>query len=261
MFNYEFKPEVIIEEITTWIRNWFRENGNDCNAIVGISGGKDSSVVAALLVRALEKERVIGVTMPCGVQEDIDDAKAIIEHLGIYSFHIDIGCTVEALKSKVNNQFGLSKQANTNLPARIRMTTLYMVSQSNNGRVANTSNLSEEYVGYSTRFGDSVGDFAPIRNLTASEVVQIGLELGLPEHLVKKTPSDGLSGLTDEENLGIQYSTLDTYIRCYYASGLENSEDANVKEEIRRIENLHNKNIFKSQPIPAYEPSRYGIRS
>ncbi|MBO4284425.1 MAG: NAD(+) synthase [Clostridia bacterium] len=226
-----------------FIRTFFSENGEGCNAIVGISGGKDSSVVAALCAEALGVDRVIGVLMPCGVQSDIDAAKLLVSHLGIRHYVINIKDAVEGLKR--NLPFELSRQSAINLPARVRMATLYAVSQSHNGRVANTCNLSEDWVGYATRYGDGAGDFSPLSRLTVTEVKAIGRVLGLPGELVDKVPIDGLSGKSDEENLGFTYAELDRYIRT---GKIENGE---TKEKIDR---LHAANLFKLQPMPAFEP-------
>ena len=164
------------------------------HVVIGISGGKDSSVVAALCTEALGKERVIGILMPNGVQHDIDMAELLVRHLGIRSYTVNIKDAVDGLIKSI--PFELGAQSITNLPPRIRMTTLYAVSQSNNGRVANTCNLSEDWVGYSTRYGDSAGDFSPCSNLTVQEVKAIGRVLGLPDALVDKVPIDGLCGKT-----------------------------------------------------------------
>lgn len=245
-FNNVFNPESVKQKIIEWIRSWFSENGDNCNAVVGISGGKDSSVVAALCVEALGNDRVIGVCLPNGVQKDIDDAYRVIEALGIREFEVNIsGAVNDILEQLAHDVDAVSDQTMINFPARIRMAALYAVSQSVNGRVANTCNLSEEYVGYSTRWGDSVGDFAPLANLTTDEIVQIGMLCDLPEDLVKKEPSDGLCGKTDEENLGFSYRDLNTYIR--EGAG---SVDAKV---CRKIESLHTKNLFKmTTEIPAF---------
>ena len=206
-----FNAEKVKNECVEWIRNFFEENGKDCNAVVGISGGKDSSIVAALCAEALGKERVIGVLMPCGEQHDIDMAKLLVNTLGIKHYVVNIKDAVDGI---INNiPFELQKQSLINLPPRIRMSTLYAVSQSNNGRVANTCNLSEDWVGYSTRYGDAAGDFSPCSNLTVQEMKQIGRLLGLPDVLVDKVPIDGLCGKTDEDNLGFTYAELDRYIR------------------------------------------------
>ncbi len=238
-----FDAEKVKNDCVRWIRRFFEKNGKDCNAIVGISGGKDSSVVAALCCEALGKERVIGVLMPCGVQNDIDMAQLLVRHLGIRNYTINIKNSVESLKKEI--PFELSRQSTINMPPRIRMTTLYAVAQSHNGRVANTCNLSEDWVGYSTRYGDSVGDFSPCSHLTVTEVKAVGKVLGLPDILIEKPPVDGLSGKTDEENLGFTYAELDRYIR----EGI--IEDSSKKEIIDR---LHKINGFKLKLMPSFIP-------
>ena len=233
----------IKNECVEWIRKFFEENGPGCNAVVGISGGKDSSVVAALCVEALGKERVIGVLMPCGVQHDIDMAELLVEHLDIKHIVVNVKDAVEGLKGAL--PFELSAQTTTNIPPRIRMTTLYAVAQSFNGRVANTCNLSEDWVGYSTRYGDAAGDFSPCSHLTVAEVKEIGRLLGLPDVLVDKVPIDGLCGKTDEDNLGFTYAVLDRYIRT------GEIDDPATKE---RIDTLHKRNLFKLKFMPCFEP-------
>ena len=240
-----FNVEKITTEAVQWIRDWFEKNGNDCNAIVGISGGKDSSVVAALCKEALGKERVIGVLMPNGEQSDIDCSKQLVAHLGIPYYVCNVKNAVDGvLESLRASGVEISRQTVINLPPRIRMSTLYALSQSNNGRVANTCNLSEDWVGYSTRYGDAAGDFSPLGKLTVQEVKAVGKYLGLPENLVEKVPSDGLSNKTDEDNLGFTYAVLDKYIR----TGI--CENAETKA---RIDRLHTINEFKLKPIPCYE--------
>ena len=238
-----FDPKKTTEECVAWIRDFFAENGRGCNAVVGISGGKDSSVVAALCVKALGKDRVIGVLMPCGEQSDIDMAKLLVKHLGIRHYIINIRDAVEGLKK--NLPFELSVQTVTNIPPRVRMTTLYAVAQSHNGRVANTCNLSEDWVGYSTRYGDAAGDFSPCSYLTVQEVKLLGRELGLPEVLVNKVPIDGLCGKTDEDNLGFTYAVLDRYIRT------GEIDDPATKA---RIDRLHRQNLFKLSYMPCFQP-------
>ena len=238
-----FNAERIKNDCVAWIRAFFEENGRDCSAVVGISGGKDSSVVAALCAEALGRDRVIGVLMPCGEQADIDMAELLVSHLGIRSYKINIGPAVAALSESL--PFELSRQTVTNIPPRVRMTTLYAVAQSHNGRVANTCNLSEDWVGYSTRYGDSVGDFSPCSHLTVAEVKAVGRVLGLPDVLVDKVPIDGLSGKTDEENLGFTYAELDRYIRT------GEIDDADKKA---LIDTRHRNNLFKLKLMPAFEP-------
>lgn len=238
-----FDAVKVKNECVEWIRNFFEKNGKDCNAVVGISGGKDSSIVAALCVEALGKERVIGVLMPCGEQHDIDMAKLLVDTLGIKHYIVNIKDAVDGIIKNI--PFELQTQSLTNLPPRIRMSTLYAVSQSNNGRVANTCNLSEDWVGYSTRYGDAAGDFSPCSHLTVNEMKQIGRVLGLPDVLVDKVPIDGLCGKTDEDNLGFTYAELDKYIR----EGI--IEDENKK---KRIDTLHERNLFKLELMPSFKP-------
>lgn len=244
---YCFDANKVKNDIVEWIREFFKNNGDGCNAIVGISGGKDSSVVAALCVEALGKERVIGVLMPNHVQDDIEYSHILCNHLGIKNYTVDIGSAVDSLLNNLHYRLtdtDISEQTRVNLPARIRMVTLYAVSQSMNGRVANTCNLSEDWVGYATRWGDSVGDFSPISYLTTDEVIAIGKECGIPDKLINKTPSDGLCGKTDEDNFGFTYAVLNKYIRTSIC------EDKDIKN---RIDFLHDKNQFKLMPIPAFE--------
>ena len=238
-----FDPQKVKNDCVNWIRKFFAENGPDCNAVVGISGGKDSSVVAALCVEALGRDRVIGVLMPNGEQADIDASYRLVEHLGIRHFVVNIHDAVTGLTNAIPME--LTRQSRTNMQPRIRMTTLYAVSQCCNGRVANTCNLSEDWVGYSTRYGDSVGDFSPLSRLTVQEVKQIGTVLGLPAELVEKVPIDGLSGKSDEENLGFTYAELDRYIR---------TGEIDDPEKKKRIDHLHQMNLFKLQLMPVFEP-------
>lgn len=227
-----------------WIRTFFRENGPDCNAIVGISGGKDSAVVAALCVEALGKDRVIGVLMPNGEQKDIDDAKLLVKHLDIKHFIINVEDSVNGILNQMKkSNIDITEQTIINLPPRIRMSTLYAISQSHNGRVANNCNLSEDWVGYSTRYGDSVGDFSPLSNLTVTEVKEIGSVLNLPATLIDKVPNDGLSNQSDEEKLGFSYEVLDRYIR----EGV--IDDVSIKN---RIDQLHKTNEFKLKLMPSF---------
>ncbi len=230
-----------------WIRDFFEENGKGCNAVIGISGGKDSSIAAALCVEALGKDRVIGVLMPQGEQHDIDKAFLLVNHLGIKHYVINIKDTVDAILGALPDDLEITAQTKQNLPPRIRMSTLYAVSQSVNGRVVNTCNLSEDWVGYSTRYGDAAGDFSPMSLLTVTEVKEIGLLLGLPEELVNKVPIDGLCGKTDEENLGFTYAELDVYIRTGKIDDLQ-------KKEI--IDRKHKANLFKLQLMPVFNPDK-----
>ena len=240
-----FDAEKIKNECVAWIRDFFENNGPGCNAVVGISGGKDSSVAAALCVEALGKDRVIGVLMPQGEQHDIDKAFMLVNHLGIKHYVVNVKDAVDAILANLPSDIDITPQTRQNIPPRIRMSTLYAVSQSVNGRVCNTCNLSEDWVGYSTRYGDSVGDFSPMSFLTVTEVKEIGHLLGLPAELVEKTPIDGLCGKTDEENLGFTYAVLDRYIRT------GEIDDPAIKELIDR---KHRANLFKLSFMPCFKP-------
>jgi len=246
----DFDEKKVTKELLIWLREWFLKNGKGCNAILGISGGKDSTVAAALCVKALGKNRVIGVMMPNGEQKDISDSKRVCELLDIQSITINIKDIVNdeiKVLLKAINELGkneLSNQTIINLPPRIRMATLYAISQSMNGRVINTCNLSEDWIGYSTRYGDSAGDVSPLANFTVNEVRKIGIELGLPRDLVYKIPSDGLCGMTDEDNLGFTYETLDKYIR----TGICDNREIQTL-----IDKKHLQNKFKLEPMPSYK--------
>lgn len=240
-----FDAVKIKNDCVAWIRDFFEKNGRDCNAVVGISGGKDSSVAAALCVEALGRDRVIGVLMPQGEQHDIDMAYMLVNHLGIKHYEINVKDAVEGVLKNMPSDLNVSVQSKVNLPPRIRMSVLYAVSQSVNGRVVNTCNLSEDWVGYSTRYGDAAGDFSPMANLTVTEVKEIGRVLGLPDVLVDKVPIDGLCGKTDEENLGFTYAELDRYIRT-------GKIDDPEKKAI--IDRKHVLNLFKLQLMPTFKP-------
>ena len=240
-----FHAEEMTNALIHWIRAWFWKNGRGCNAVIGISGGKDSSVCAALCVAALGRDHVIGVLMPNGSQRDIPDSYQLVSHLGIRSVIVNIEGAVTAIRQQLTeSEIAPTSQTTINLPPRIRMSVLYAVSQSMNGRVINTCNLSEDWVGYSTRYGDGAGDVSLLGKLTVQEVKALGREMGLPENLVEKTPSDGLCGSSDEQKLGFTYAVLDRYIR----EGI--CEDAAVKA---RIDTLHRANRFKLEPLPTFQ--------
>lgn len=253
MSNFDVKKAT--NDCIQWIKDFFEKNGKDCMAVVGISGGKDSSVVAALCVEALGKDRVIGVLMPNGHQSDITDAYKLCKLLNIKSIEVNIKETVDSVYDAIRygvydntrqgfDELNISVQSRINLPPRIRMATLYAISQSINGRVANTCNLSETLLSWETRWGDAVGDFAPISDLTVEEVKAIGYELGLPNELIEKIPSDGLCGSTDEDALGFKYSVMDRYIRT------GEIDDKDIK---KKIDNRVEKYRFKRMPIPYYK--------
>ena len=253
MSNFDAKK--VKNDLVQWLKDWFEINGDGCNAVIGISGGKDSSIVAALCVEALGKDRVIGVLMPCGLQRDIDIAKDVVNVLGIHSIESNIQAAVDGVLNSITfgtydndkdsyNFLGISNQTKTNLPPRIRMATLYAVAQSINGRVIGTCNLSENYIGYFTRYGDGASDCEPLANLTVQEVKAIGYELGLPKEFIEKTPDDGLPYSTsDEAKLGFTYEVLDRYIR----TGAIDDEQVKIK-----IDEMHRWNMFKLEPIPMF---------
>lgn len=235
----------IAEKSVEFVRDWFAANGKDCNAVIGISGGKDSSIVAAMCSKALCKNRVIGILMPRGEQPDIGMSRSLVELLGIKSYEINISEGYDAISNAIMGQgIDISSQACINLGPRVRMATLYAVAQCLNGRVSNNGNASERYVGYFTKYGDGAGDFAPLANLTVSELRLVGKYLDLPDEFTYKAPADGLTGLTDEDNLGFSYETLDTYI----LTGV--CEDAEIRAKINA---KHNANTFKLLPMPAFE--------
>ncbi|MCR4739205.1 MAG: NAD(+) synthase [Lachnospiraceae bacterium] len=244
MFNAETQKQNVIN----WIREWFSENGPKADAVLGISGGKDSTITAALMAEALGKDRVVGVLMPNGIQPDINDSEAVIEHLGIRSHTVDISPAVDALMRSVGSVMGsVSEDTKINIPPRVRMTVLYAIAQSlqNGGRVINTCNRSEDYIGYSTKYGDAAGDMSPLSGFTVSEVKEIGRLLDIPHYLVDKTPSDGLSGLSDEDKIGFTYEVLDRYILT------GECEDEKIREKIDR---MHRINLHKLKVIPSYKP-------
>lgn len=241
------------DKVVAWIREWFEKNGKNCNAIVGISGGKDSTVTAALCAEALGGDRVYGFILPNGPMSDYDIAVKICNWInnkyGFYWCTIGIEEGVNSVLSAITdadvpyNNFKIGADTEINLPARIRMATLYALSQSMNGRVANTCNLSEDYVGYATKYGDAAGDFAPLKSFTTEEVIAIGHELGIPESFLIKPPTDGLCGKTDEDKLGFTYKVLNKYIRT------GEIDDPEIKQ---KIDYLHKINEFKEKVIERY---------
>lgn len=248
--------ESVINNITNWIKDYFVNNGPDCKAIVGISGGKDSTVTAALLVKALGKDRVIGVKMPQGNQHDINVANEVIGYLGIRSYEINIGDVCESLYHAIDEGYDFDStvknnpQVTSNSPARVRMTVLYAIAALEHGRVANTCNKSEDFIGYSTKFGDAAGDFSVLSEYTVSEVRQIGETLGIPDEFIFKTPEDGLSGKTDEDNLGFTYDELDNFLlQGHYPS----------YDVYKNIEERHKRNLHKVKPMPSC-PRYYSTR-
>ena len=260
MSNKLFDPVKEIKHITDWIKGYFVANGPEAKAVIGISGGKDSTVAAALLVRALGPERVIGVMMPQDVQRDIDDSRKVCEALGIKSYEVNIGPACTALYGAIDEEFNIDSESNsavsTNTPSRIRMSTLYAIAALVGGRVANTCNWSEDFVGYSTKYGDLAGDFAILSRYAVREVITMGCvlakEFNIPVELIVKTPSDGMCGKTDEDNLGFTYDTLDSLLLDGIVPEYEIYK--NIQERHKR--NEHKTNTIK---LPAPDPLIYRV--
>ncbi len=239
----DFNPQIQLAGLLEWM-NEMMQNCHGRTAVIGISGGKDSSTVAALAVAAYGRENVYGVLMPDGVQPDIDYSRGLVEHLQIPHCTINISDAVQGVLKEMERA-GLtpSRQTTVNLPSRIRMSTLYAVAQSlPGGTVINTSNLSEDWVGYCTIYGDSAGAFSPLGMYTTEEVIALGRALGLPEHFLQKPPSDGLTGLTDEDNLGFTYHAVNEYVR-------RGVVDPAIKE---KIDQKHKASRFKFTTVPVY---------
>ena len=231
-----------VTKIIDWIKEYFIKNGPECKAVIGISGGKDSTVAAALLCKALGPNRVIAVQMPQGFQYDIDVSNEVIDYLEITEhYNINIGSACQEIFLSLPNDIRIQPQVTSNVPARVRMNILYAIAASRHGRVVNTCNRSEDYVGYSTKFVDAAGDFSILSNYTATEVKEIGIELGLPKNFIEKPPEDGLSGLTDEENLGFSYDVLDNFL----LNGI-----TPPYEIYKNIEQRHKRNLHKISPMP-----------
>ena len=238
------------DRVVEWVRNYLNSFGGNTKAIIGISGGKDSTVAAKVCVEAVGADRVIGVLLPQGEQHDIDVSYAVCKYLGIKYYEINIGSTCYKLAAQISKAMSINTDNYpvyySNTPARIRMTILYGVAAIlGDSRVVNTCNRSEDYVGYSTKFGDSAGDFSPLSNLTVREVKFLGRQLGVPAEFIEKAPEDGLSGKTDEDNLGFSYSTLDDYLLY------------DVKPDKKILENIerrHKNNLHKVEPMPSYKP-------
>lgn len=250
----------LTKNVIQWIKDYFKDNPEG-KAIIGISGGKDSTICAALLVEALGKDRVVGVMMPNGVQNDIDDSYKVCDYFGFYSLEVNIEDAYEGLRENISAALAANyaeqpytsvygnHMIQTNLPSRLRMSTLYAVAALYpNSRVVNTSNWSERYIGYCTKGGDTVADFSPLGKLTVREVLAIGDDLGLPYDLVHKTPSDGMSGKSDEEKIGFTYEELDNYLL------IENKTPS--REVLNKIIKMHEANKHKVLPMPMFDPSK-----
>jgi NAD+ synthase len=242
---YKFDAKKVKDELVQWLRKYFDNNGKPLNAVVGCSGGKDSTVVLAALVEAIGPERVYAILMPNGTQSDIDDSYAVCEFLGLRPYLCNISDGYNGILNSVSNEFESTKQMKTNLAPMVRMSTLKAISQCVNGRFTCNGNLSELYLGWYTLGGDDQGNLRPLANLTVTEVILVGRELGLPDWMISKTPSDGLCGQTDEDKFGFTYTILDRYIRTGEIDDLETK---------KKIDEMHNRNKFKLEPIPTFVP-------
>ena len=246
--EYNFDAKKVRKELVQWIKDWFEENGKGCTGVLGLSGGKDSTICAALLAEALGPGNVIGVAMPDQGQ-GLNGADEIAKYLGIRFMYAPINVITQSFNSMwYAEDFKWSEQSIQNIPPRIRMTMLYAIAQTYNGRVCCCDNASENYLGYSTLFGDDAGSFSPIGNLTVTEVRAIGDLMGLPKEWVHKTPDDGLPhSSSDEQKFGFSYETLDKYIRF----GIEPETEIQKK-----IDRMHENSQFKRDilHVPAYSP-------
>lgn len=242
---YNFDAKKVAENLVKWLRDYFNNNGQPINAVVGCSGGKDSTVVLAALTKAIGPERIYAVLMPNGEQADIDDSYKVCEFLGLKPYVCNIQAGYQGILGAVADEFEPSEQTKINLAPVLRMATLKAVSQSVNGRFTCNGNLSEAYIGWFTIDGDDRGSVKPLINMTVTEVIAVGKELGLPDWMINKTPADGLCGKTDEDKFGFSYAVLDKYIR----TGEIDDMDAKAK-----IDEMHAKNAFKLKPMPSFEP-------
>ena len=245
MKNYEFNAKEVADKLVLWLRDYFDNNGNPLNAVVGCSGGKDSTVVLAALVKAIGANRIYAILMPNGTQADIDDSYKVCEFLGLRPYVCNIAEAYNGIAKSAGDYFNPSKQATINLAPMMRMSMLKFISQCVDGRFTCNANLSEIFLGWYTKGGDDQGSVKPLANLTVTEVIEVGKALGLPGWMVEKKPSDGLCGQTDEEKFGFSYKVLDNYIRT---GECENTE---VKA---KIDAMHNRNAFKLQPMPEFNP-------
>lgn len=238
--EWSFDPQKQIEDTIDWIKRYFGKNaGPNTKAIIGISGGKDSTIAAALLVRALGKDNVLGVMMPCGSQADIADSHEVVKALHIPFIEVNVGGAMDAITAALPEEmFGERNDAYyTNTPARLRMTTLYGIAALVGGRVVNTGNWSEGWIGYTTKYGDLAGDFHLFQALTVREVLMMGRAMEeIPRHLVDKKPADGMSGKTDEDNMGVTYDQIDDYLLLDVVPDVDTWRNMNQR---------HNRNVHK----------------
>ena len=243
MYNFDAKQTA--EKLVNWLREYFDNNGQPINAVVGCSGGKDSTVVLAALTKAIGPDRIYAILMPNGEQADIDDSYKICEYLGLKPHVCNIQDAYNGVVGSVSGEFEPTGQMKINLAPVLRMTTLKAISQCVNGRFTCNGNASEAYIGWFTIDGDDRGSVKPLINMTVTEVIQVGEALGLPDWMIHKTPTDGLCGQTDEDKFGFTYEVLDKYIRTGEIDDLE------IKA---KIDDMHKRNAFKLKPMPSFEP-------
>ena len=243
MYNFDAKQTA--EKLVKWLKDYFDNNGQPINAVVGCSGGKDSTVVLAALTKAIGPDRIYAILMPNGEQADIDDSYKICEYLGLKPHVCNIQDAYNGVVGSVSGEFEPTNQMKINLAPVLRMTTLKAISQCVNGRFTCNGNASEAYIGWFTIDGDDRGSVKPLINMTVTEVIQVGEALGLPDWMIHKTPTDGLCGQTDEDKFGFTYEVLDKYIRTGEIDDLE------VKA---KIDDMHKRNAFKLKPMPSFEP-------
>lgn len=243
MYNFDAKQTA--EKLVKWLKDYFDNNGQPINAVVGCSGGKDSTVVLAALTKAIGPDRIYAILMPNGEQADIDDSYKICEYLGIKPHVCNIQDAYNGVVGSVSGEFEPTGQMKINLAPVLRMTTLKAISQCVNGRFTCNGNASEAYIGWFTIDGDDRGSVKPLINMTVTEVIQVGEALGLPDWMIHKTPTDGLCGQTDEDKFGFTYEVLDKYIRTGEIDDLE------IKA---KIDDMHKRNAFKLKPMPSFEP-------
>lgn len=232
-----------VEKITNWIKEYVKSSYSK-GVVVGNSGGKDSATVIALATKALGKENVVTIAMPCNsINADFEDAKLVADKFEVPLLKVDLTETYKTLEKEVDKIVIPKNEAKINAKPRLRMTTLYYVAQSLDYLVIGTGNKCEALVGYTTKWGDSAHDFNPIGDLTVQEVLQIGEYLGVPDKIIKKAPADGLGGMTDEEKLGVTYKQIAEYIET-------GKTEEKAMEIIKRKERA---SLHKRKPIPIYK--------
>lgn len=244
------------EKAINWIKEFVESSGAE-GVVIGNSGGKDSATVIAMATRALGKDKVLTIAMPCNsIKEDLEDAKLVSMTFDVPLLEIDLSDSYNTFERTINNSLkGIDKElvneAKVNSKPRFRMTTLYSVAQSMNYLVIGTGNLCEQMVGYTTKWGDNASDFNPIGNFTVREVLAIGKYLGVPDRIINKAPSDGLGSKTDEEKMGVTYDQIEEYIETG-----KTSEEAMLVIERKNRVSKHKRSL-----VPKYTFDRVNYLS